>query len=208
MAKLFPSLDEIRNGRVKPQAGELYLLETLIKELDDTYEVYFNPLLNGDFPDIVVFRYGFSIYIIEVKDWNLNAYEYHIEKAYSNKTKKYFLRDYMYIKNKEQRILPPMNQVREYRKNIMEIYCFTYYQKLLFYKLESKFKQMPNPNTLIQTAVYFHSHDQSYIKNFFTLQSTDPDEQKLINSLPNRYVKLYGNNGVKNLINDIKKIPL
>ena len=64
---------------------------------------------------------------------------------------------------------------------------------------------MPNPNTLIQTAVYFHSHDQSYIKNFFTLQSTDPDEQKLINSLPNRYVKLYGNNGVKNLINDIKK---
>ncbi|WP_086307083.1 NERD domain-containing protein [Campylobacter devanensis] len=205
MAKLFPSLDEIRNGRVKPQAGELYLLETLIKELDDTYEVYFNPLLNGDFPDIVVFRYGFGIYIIEVKDWNLNAYEYHIEKAYSNKTKKYFLRDYMYIKNKEQRILPPMNQVREYRKNIMEIYCFTYYQKLLFYKLESKFKQMPNPNTLIQTAVYFHSHDQSYIKNFFTLQSTDPDEQKLINSLPNRYVKLYGNNGVKNLINDIKK---
>lgn len=205
MAKLFPSLDEIRNGRVKPQAGELYLLETLIKELDDTYEVYFNPLLNGDFPDIVVFRYGFGIYIIEVKDWNLNAYEYHIEKAYSNKTKKNFLRDYMYIKNKEQRILPPMNQVREYRKNIMEIYCFTYYQKLLFYKLESKFKQMPNPNTLIQTAVYFHSHDQSYIKNFFTLQSTDPDEQKLINSLPNRYVKLYGNNGVKNLINDIKK---
>ena len=164
MAKIFPSLDEIKNGRVKPQAGEQYLLEALSKGLDDTYEIYFQPLLNGDLPDIVVFRYGFGVYIIEVKDWDLNAYGYNIEEVYSNK--KYFLRDYMYIKNKDQRILPPMNQVREYRKNIMEIYCFTYYQKLLFYKLESKFKQMPNPNTLIQTAVYFHRHDQSYIKNF------------------------------------------
>lgn len=203
MAKIFPSLDEITNGRVKPQTGEQYLLEALSKGLDDTYEIYFQPLLNGDLPDIVVFRYGFGVYIIEVKDWNLNAYGYNIEEVYSNK--KYFLRDYMYIKNKDQRILPPMNQVREYRKNIMEIYCFTYYQKLLFYKLESKFKQMPNPNTLIQTAVYFHSHDQSYIKNFFTIQSIDQDKQKQINGLPNRYVKLYGNNGITKLINDIKK---
>ena len=89
MAKIFPSLDEIKNGRVKPQAEEQYLLEALSKGLDDTYEIYFQPLLNGDLPDIVVFRYGFGVYIIEVKDWDLNAYGYNIEEVYSNK--KYFL---------------------------------------------------------------------------------------------------------------------
>ena len=40
MAKIFPSLDEITNGRVKPQAGEQYLLEALSKGLDDTYEIF------------------------------------------------------------------------------------------------------------------------------------------------------------------------
>ena len=56
MAQFIPSLDDIRNLTVKPEEGELYLLEFLNKVLDDTFEVYFNPYMNGDRPDVIIMK--------------------------------------------------------------------------------------------------------------------------------------------------------
>ena len=36
---------------VKPTVGEAFLLEKLKEELDDSFDVYFNPYLDGDRPD-------------------------------------------------------------------------------------------------------------------------------------------------------------
>ena len=75
MAILYPNLETIINGKVKPEPGELHLLKYLINNLDDSYEIYFNPMLNGDRPDIVILRKGFGVLIIEVKDYHLDSYE-------------------------------------------------------------------------------------------------------------------------------------
>ena len=67
-------MELIQKSLSKPTEGELLLLNSLINNLDDSYEVYFQPLLNGDNPDIVVLRSGFGVLIIEVKDWRLENY--------------------------------------------------------------------------------------------------------------------------------------
>ena len=54
MAKVYPSLENISRLKVKPTEGELYLLNYLVTELDDTYEVFFNPFLDGDKPDFIL----------------------------------------------------------------------------------------------------------------------------------------------------------
>ena len=56
MAQIFPSLDTIRQFKVQPTEGEWTLLLFLNKVLDDTFEVYFNPFLNGDRPDIIILK--------------------------------------------------------------------------------------------------------------------------------------------------------
>lgn len=192
MAKIFPSLDEIKNGRVKAQAGELHLLEALGKGLDDTYEIYFQPLLNGDFPDIVVFRKNRGVYIIEVKDWNLECYEYKIEEKNGKPI------ETMYVREEQARIRIPMNQVREYRDNIKDIYSVKLYEKILFYRLKSALEQdkTPNPNFIINTAVYFHKSSENQIKSCFgNLDKTNS---------PNKYVKLFGYDSINLLIKNIK----
>jgi len=50
-------------------------LDFLDKALNDTYEVYFQPFLNGDNPDIIIMRENSGVMIIEVKDWDLDSYE-------------------------------------------------------------------------------------------------------------------------------------
>lgn len=75
MAKIIPSLEKIKQFSVKPEEGELYLLDFLDRMFDDTFEVYFNPYMNGDRPDIVLMKRGQGVMIIEVKDYHLKNYE-------------------------------------------------------------------------------------------------------------------------------------
>ena len=56
MAIFIPSIEDIKKLKVSPQEGELYLLNFLSKALDDSFEVYFNPYLNGDRPDVIIIK--------------------------------------------------------------------------------------------------------------------------------------------------------
>ena len=75
MATLRPEIDTIKKLRPAPTDGELHLLNFLKEYLSDDFEVYFQPFLNGDMPDIVIMRKGSGVFIIEVKDYNLDIYE-------------------------------------------------------------------------------------------------------------------------------------
>lgn len=66
MAQFIPTLSEILLSSVKPTDGELTLLRFLHDHLDDSFEVYYHPYLNGDKPDIIVLRKGIGALIIEV----------------------------------------------------------------------------------------------------------------------------------------------
>jgi len=82
MAVFYPTLDEIRNFKVSPTDGEKTLLNFLRDVLDDSFEVYFNPYLNGDRPDVIIMRKGYGVLIIEVKDWELSNFRLNERKRY------------------------------------------------------------------------------------------------------------------------------
>ena len=74
MATFYPDIEKIKTLTVQPEEGEMYLLNYLNNNLDNTFEVFFNPFLNGDRPDIIIMRKGHGIMIIEVKDWKFTIY--------------------------------------------------------------------------------------------------------------------------------------
>jgi hypothetical protein len=74
MAIIYPDIEIIKSGRLKPEPGEMFLLQFFSDNFDESYEVFFQPFLNGDRPDIILMRKGHGVMIIEVKDWNLKHY--------------------------------------------------------------------------------------------------------------------------------------
>ena len=74
MAKIFPTLENIKRLKQKPTEGEWFLINYLIEHMPDEVEIYFQPFINGDMPDIVLIQKDAGVSIIEVKDWNLDAY--------------------------------------------------------------------------------------------------------------------------------------
>jgi len=74
MAEIFPSLENIERLKVSPTPGEMALATSLAQRLSDEYEIFFQPFLNGDMPDIILMRRGAGVAIVEVKDWNLSSY--------------------------------------------------------------------------------------------------------------------------------------
>jgi hypothetical protein len=142
MATLIPSYDKILSLKVKPEDGELHLLKFLDSNLDESFEVYFNPYMNGDRPDIVIMRKGFGVMVIEVKDYNLDLYKLDERKNFvikSNNTKTY---------------KSPISQVLKYKDNLYELHI----DKLL----EKKIKDIRNFN-MVCSAVYFHNANSEQI---------------------------------------------
>jgi len=54
MAKLNPPFEIINRLKVPATEGELNILKFLYSVLDDRYEIFFQPFINGDNPDIIV----------------------------------------------------------------------------------------------------------------------------------------------------------
>ena len=76
MAILIPSMKQIKASKPYPEEGELEILRVLQDGLDDSYHIFFQSYLNGLHPDVVILRDGYGVFIIEVKDWELNLYNY------------------------------------------------------------------------------------------------------------------------------------
>jgi len=143
MATLIPSYDKILTLKVKPEEGELHLLKFLDSQLDSSFEVYFNPYMNGDRPDIVVMKQGQGILIIEVKDYDLDSYELDDRKNFVIKS------------NKAKTHKSPISQVLKYKDNLFELHI----ENLL----EKKIKDIRHFN-IVSCAVYFHNANLNRIK--------------------------------------------
>ena len=58
MAIIYPPIEAINKTNPQPTEGERTAIDFLVNTLDDDYEVFFQPFLNGDMPDIIIMRKG------------------------------------------------------------------------------------------------------------------------------------------------------
>lgn len=151
MAQIFPPLSQIEKFRIKPQPGELHLLSVLSNTLDDTYEVYFQPFVDGDVPDVAIMRQGSGVLIIEVKDWDLRSYSIADSKTLRLSA------------NPRVSIRSPLAQVRQYRDH--------FYQLHIDGLLESSLKET-RIRAVVKCAVYFHNASTEQATRFF---GSDPN---------------------------------
>ena len=150
MAQFIPSLDKIRQFKVHPEPGEWTLLLFLEKILDDSFEVYFNPFLNGDRPDVIIMRKGGGVLIIEVKDWNLDFYEVDEKQRWHLKYPKNDKEKNAYIKS-------PIYQSLKYKENLYNLHI----DKLLENNIRN-----PKLWGVITCGVYFHNATHRKIQDF------------------------------------------
>lgn len=146
MAFCFPSLEEIERFRVPLELGERYLIDFLLLHLDNNYEIYVQPFLNGDRPDIVIVRPDAGVLIIEVKDWNLRHYQ----------NPKGGLAPWELQKNSA-RIRSPLAQVTTYKQNLYELHIDQLFERNI--KDRKYF-------SIVQTAVYFHNESTEHAQQF------------------------------------------
>jgi len=135
VAKLYPPIENINRLKVKPTDGEMFLLNYLVENLADDVEVYFQPFLNGDRPDIILMEKKSGVTIIEVKDWNLKSYTIDIDNKW-------------YLQNIDLCIKSPFQQVFGYKNNLFNLHI----NGLLEKKIKNK-----NFYKLIKQYVYFHN---------------------------------------------------
>ncbi len=74
MAKLYPPIEVIKKRKPSATPGERALLSFLLHNYNDEYEIFFQPFLNGDLPDVIVMHKGCGVMVFEVKDWDLSNY--------------------------------------------------------------------------------------------------------------------------------------
>lgn len=136
MAKLYPSLEIIKKRNPKPTEGEITLLLFLQNTYNDEYEIFFQPFLNGDLPDIVLVHKGGGVMIFEFKDWDLSDYEVNYKGDWR-------------VKWTGQSIgkANPLDQVKKYKENLYNLHI----DSLLSLKLKD-FKYW----YVVNCAIYFH----------------------------------------------------
>ena len=143
MAIFFPDIETIKKFKVPPTAGEWALLNFIGNVLDDSYEIYFNPYLNGDRPDFIIMRKGYGVMIIEVKDWNLENFKLNENKKWIYSPNGSFVKS-------------PIDQVLKYKNNLFDLHV----DKLLEKKINN-FRHF----RIVSCAVYFHCASQKKIED-------------------------------------------
>ena len=123
-SRIYPNWDQIKSLKQEPTEGELYLLKYLDNNLPQEWEIFFQPCLNGDRPDIAILNRNVGLMIIEVKDWNPNNYTSE-EVWFYNKKKKKKEKGYSYFVTDNRgnyKIPSPIAQVERYRENLIGLY--------------------------------------------------------------------------------------
>ncbi|MDD3594858.1 nuclease-related domain-containing protein [Sulfuricurvum sp.] len=147
MAIIFPTFENIARLKKKPTEGESFLLHALMEQFsnDDNVEIYFQPFLNGDRPDIILMKKNVGVTIIEVKDWSLSKYEVDIDNKW-------------YVRKNDQNIKSPFQQVFSYKENLFSLHI----NGLLEEKIKNDYFY-----GRIHVFVYFHNASKNDLEDFY-----------------------------------------
>jgi len=158
MAIIYPELENIERLKVAPTPGEWALVNYLKDHLDDTYEVFFNPFLDGDRPDVIILKQHCSAFIIEVKDWTLHNYRVSKDNKWE-----------VYNGSSSSKISSPQSQAFRYKQNLYDLHLPVV-----------GLKRLTNPNfyNLVQCFVYFHNSDSASIDALYHPAEEDQKKDK------------------------------
>lgn len=162
MAIIYPDIENIQRLKVPPTPGEWSLINYLKSHLEDTYEVFFNPYLDGDRPDIIILKEHCSAFIIEVKDWDLKNYKITENNRWE-----------VFDGSKSSSKASPQSQAFRYKKNLYDLHLPVV-----------GLARLTNPNfyNLVHCFVYFHNSDKSAIDAlYFPAEDRQKEEQSRLN---------------------------
>ncbi|MEQ8192552.1 MAG: UvrD-helicase domain-containing protein, partial [Candidatus Eremiobacterota bacterium] len=154
--------------------GERAFVTFLDRELPQDWEIYVQPFLNGDRPDIVILNPKVGVMIWEIKDWKLGCYR-------NNQGNISVING-----NLDYKIQSPLSQVNHYRNNILNLYVPA---------LGEKIDKQPGARGIFKTGIYFHNADTDYARKFFnypqyvTVIGRDGLKWDLDKIIPDVYIK-------------------
>ncbi len=125
----------------------MFLIRYLEKNLSGDYEIFFNPFLDGDRPDVIILKRNCGAFVLEIKDWNLGCYNV----SSQNKWKIRHDRSNKKIKS-------PQDQVFHYKKNLYNLHLSVLGMKLTGNK---------NFFQLVKCFVYFHESTKEEINSLY-----------------------------------------
>lgn len=127
VAKICPKFELIEKFRNPLTEGERSIIDFFDSNLSDDWEIYVQPFLNGDRPDVVILNPKIGLMIIEVKDWRLKSY--------------FFENNILYAKTNQGNhpIRNPFTQVKHYHDNLLgliPVLNFRYISKGIYFHNE------------------------------------------------------------------------
>lgn len=165
MANFFPSFEGIREMKVPPTKGEWEFLNFLKAYPDNELEVFFQPNINGDNPDIVLMKKSHGVLIIEVKDWNLdNYYITPPNNNNDNKNSENLRNTHWNLKSDLTPISSPFRQVENYKDTIFNMHIEGLAEEAI---------KNPKIYGVIKTAVFFSNENTRRIKEKFNKYITE-----------------------------------
>lgn len=167
MGKVYPDIETLSRKSQPVTEGEMALIKAFKDYLPGDYEIFFQPYLNGDRPDIVILRKGYRAHIVEVKDWCIDHYTIEPDGQWL-------------LKKDGTRLKSPLFQVQQYKENLYNLHV----EGLL----EKKIKKSRTYG-MVTCSVYFHRESTNRvlktIKGSSTNSTEDPGKVKT-------FTKLYG----------------
>ena len=161
--RIYPNWEDIEKLKDPLTDGELYFAKYLDDYLPQEWEIYIQPYLNGDRPDIVILHPKVGLMIFEIKDWNLSIYSLEENEYYNKKTNKkgVYYKSYVLDKNHQKQPIPnPIKQIERYRSNLL------LYIPKLANAIDDNFKRI----AVLKIGLYFHNSTtkqaQDFIPNF------------------------------------------
>jgi hypothetical protein len=163
-SRVFPDWEQIHSLKPPLTDGELELAKFLDENLPTAWEIYLQPYLNGDKPDLVILNPSIGLVIFEVKDWDLKSYHSKQECFFDQKTNQIRNRISHFVTDScgTYPIQSPISQVERYRENLINFYLP---------QIGGEIDSNPKNLSAFKVAIYFHNSttDQA-IKFIFTDQ--------------------------------------
>lgn len=164
----------------QPTAGEWELLEFLDRELDNSFEVYYTPFLNGLRPDVVVVRKCHGVLVIEVKDYELSGGWYERKD----------FKEWRATNGKDAGVIrSPFYQAKQYKDALYDLHCRV---------LSSKRAVNTNYYSVVTAGVFFSRATEAEIKAWNFHDERDPNE---------RYIACWGRDALASADRFFRSLP-